>query len=38
MSSNRISTVSYRKQRPFCTEHSDECWQENRQKYFVYQK
>lgn len=38
VSSDRISTVSYGKERPFCTEHSEVCWQENRQGHFVYQK
>jgi len=35
---DRIQTVSYGKERPFCTEHSEECWQQNRRAHFVYQK
>ena len=38
ISSERITTVSYGKERPFCTEHNEQCWQENRLGYFVYQK
>lgn len=36
--SDRIATVSFGKERPFCTEHTEQCWQENRQGHFVYQK
>ncbi|HKV78770.1 MAG TPA: peptidoglycan-associated lipoprotein Pal [Candidatus Sulfotelmatobacter sp.] len=38
VSSDRIRTVTYGKERPFCTEHNEQCWQENRQGHFVYQK
>lgn len=27
---SRIQTTSYGKERPFCTEHDESCWQENR--------
>ena len=35
---DRIQTVSYGKERSFCTEHNEECWQQNRRARFVYQK
>jgi peptidoglycan-associated lipoprotein len=38
VSTDRIQTVSYGKERPFCTEHNEECWQQNRRARFVYQK
>ena len=33
-----IRTVSYGKERPFCTEHNEECWQQNRRAHFAYQR
>jgi peptidoglycan-associated lipoprotein len=32
---SRIRTVSYGKDRPFCTDHNETCWQENRRGHFV---
>ena len=32
----RIKTVSYGKERPFCTESSESCWQQNRRAHFVF--
>lgn len=32
---SRINTISYGKDRPFCTEHTEECWQQNRRDHFV---
>jgi peptidoglycan-associated lipoprotein len=32
---SRIKTVSYGKDRPFCTEHDEACWQQNRRAHFV---
>lgn len=32
---SRISTISYGKERPFCTVHNEGCWQENRRAHFV---
>jgi peptidoglycan-associated lipoprotein len=32
---NRMDTVSWGKERPFCTEHTEECWQQNRRGHFV---
>jgi peptidoglycan-associated lipoprotein len=31
----RIQTTSYGKERPFCTEHNEACWQQNRRAHFV---
>ncbi len=31
----RINTVSYGKTRPFCTDESESCWQQNRRGHFV---
>ncbi|GKS59870.1 hypothetical protein YTPLAS18_33970 [Nitrospira sp.] len=30
-----LSIVSYGKERPFCKEHNDECWQSNRRAHFI---
>ncbi len=35
VSADRIETVSYGKERPFCTEHDENCWQQNRRAHFV---
>ncbi len=35
ISADRMETVSWGKERPFCTEHSEECWQQNRRDHFV---
>jgi peptidoglycan-associated lipoprotein len=32
---NRMDTVSWGKERPFCNEHTEECWQQNRRGHFV---
>jgi len=32
----RIKTISYGKEKPFCTEQDEECWQSNRRDHFVY--
>jgi peptidoglycan-associated lipoprotein len=34
----RMETVSWGKERPFCTEHDDNCWQQNRRGHFVMAK
>jgi len=31
-----INTISYGKDRPVCTEHSEDCWQQNRRAHFHY--
>jgi peptidoglycan-associated lipoprotein len=35
ISSDRVDTISYGKERPVCTEHNEECWQKNRRAHFV---
>jgi peptidoglycan-associated lipoprotein len=35
ISGDRISTISYGKELPLCTEHTDDCWAENRRDHFV---
>jgi len=32
---SRIKTVSYGKERPFCNESSEDCWQQNRRAHFL---
>jgi peptidoglycan-associated lipoprotein len=38
ISASRIKTISYGKEKPFCTESNEACWQQNRRGHFVYQK
>ena len=33
--SSRIETISYGKEKPFCKESNEECWQLNRRAHFV---
>lgn len=35
ISSDRMTTVSWGKERPFCTEHSEQCWSQNRRAHLV---
>ena len=35
---SRIQTTSYGKEKPFCTESTEECWQQNRRGHFSYQR
>jgi peptidoglycan-associated lipoprotein len=35
---SRIKTISYGKEKPFCTQSTEECWQQNRRGHFVYSK
>jgi peptidoglycan-associated lipoprotein len=35
---DRMSTISYGKELPLCTEETDECWAENRRDHFVVQQ
>ena len=35
---DRIRTISFGKEKPFCSESSETCWQQNRRGYFVYHK
>ncbi len=38
ISGDRIRTISYGKEKPFCTESNESCWQQNRRAHFVYQQ
>ncbi|MGI9103079.1 MAG: peptidoglycan-associated lipoprotein Pal [Terriglobales bacterium] len=38
VSADRIKTISYGKEKPFCTESNEQCWQQNRRGHLVYQK
>jgi peptidoglycan-associated lipoprotein len=38
VSASRIKTISYGKEKPFCMEENESCWQQNRRGHFVYQK
>ena len=38
LSASRIKTISYGKEKPFCTESNEACWQQNRRGHLVYQK
>jgi peptidoglycan-associated lipoprotein len=38
ITANRIDTVSWGKERPFCTEHNETCWQQNRRAHIVMAK
>ena len=35
ISADRLSTVSFGKEKPFCTQSNEECWQQNRRGHFV---
>ncbi|MGC2271726.1 MAG: peptidoglycan-associated lipoprotein Pal [Candidatus Sulfotelmatobacter sp.] len=35
---SHIKTISYGKEKPFCLEDNEACWQQNRRDHFVYQK
>ena len=38
ISASRIKTISYGKEKPFCTESNEACWQQNRRGHLLYQK
>ncbi len=38
VSADRIRTISYGKEKPFCTESTEACWAQNRRAHFVYQR
>jgi peptidoglycan-associated lipoprotein len=38
ISADRVETMSWGKERPFCTEHTEDCWQQNRRAHFVMAK
>ncbi|HVB98857.1 MAG TPA: peptidoglycan-associated lipoprotein Pal [Candidatus Dormibacteraeota bacterium] len=35
ISADRMTTMSWGKEHPFCTEHNETCWQQNRRAHFV---
>jgi peptidoglycan-associated lipoprotein len=35
ISADRMNTISYGKEKPFCMEHDEECWQKNRRGHFI---
>lgn len=38
VSATRIRTISYGKEKPFCNQSTEACWQQNRRAHFVYSK
>jgi peptidoglycan-associated lipoprotein len=38
VSASQLKTISYGKEKPFCTESNEACWQQNRRGHFVLQK
>ena len=38
VSAERIRTVSYGKEKPFCTEDNEDCWQKNRVDHFAFDR
>ena len=36
IAASRIKTISYGKEKPFCTESTEACWQQNRRAHFAY--
>ena len=38
VNASRIKTISYGKEKPFCSESNEACWQQNRRGHLVYQK
>jgi peptidoglycan-associated lipoprotein len=38
ISADSVKTISYGKEKPFCTESTEQCWQQNRRGHLVYQK
>jgi peptidoglycan-associated lipoprotein len=36
VAADRIKTISFGKEKPFCTESNEQCWQQNRRGHFVY--
>jgi peptidoglycan-associated lipoprotein len=38
VAAGNIQTISYGKEKPFCTEHNETCWQQNRRAHFIYQR
>ncbi|MGC2195579.1 MAG: peptidoglycan-associated lipoprotein Pal [Terriglobales bacterium] len=38
VSAERIKTVSFGKEKPFCTQDNEQCWQQNRVDHFVFER
>jgi peptidoglycan-associated lipoprotein len=38
VNASRVKTISYGKEKPFCTESNEQCWQQNRRAHLVMQK
>jgi peptidoglycan-associated lipoprotein len=38
VAADHVKTISYGKEKPFCTESTEQCWQQNRRGHFVYGK
>lgn len=38
VSANRVKTVSYGKEKPFCTQDNEQCWQQNRVDHFAFER
>ena len=38
VSADRIRTISYGKEKPFCNTHDEQCWQQNRRAHLVFQR
>ncbi len=38
ISAERVKTVSFGKEKPFCTEDNEQCWQQNRVDHFVFER
>ncbi|HUL15028.1 MAG TPA: peptidoglycan-associated lipoprotein Pal [Terriglobales bacterium] len=38
ISADRMNTISYGKEKPFCDEHNEACWQQNRRGHFIPQQ
>lgn len=38
ISADRIKTISYGKEKPFCTQENEQCWQQNRVDHFVFER
>jgi len=36
VNANQIKTISFGKEKPFCTESTEDCWQQNRRAHFVF--
>jgi peptidoglycan-associated lipoprotein len=38
VNASSVKTISYGKEKPFCSESNEQCWQQNRRGHFVYAK